>query len=103
MILSVSAVIGFAVYYELVEISFLEPVSSNGMKVTCFMPVCLEYLFCNHTAVTRLVAKSRVSELAGCHRIYYWSCQRGTLSVGRSHHWSNKTIVFSTTNAFGAQ
>jgi hypothetical protein len=33
MILSASAVISFAVYYELVEVSYLEPVSSNGMKV----------------------------------------------------------------------
>lgn len=33
MILSVSAVLGFAVYYELVEVSYLEPVTSNGMKV----------------------------------------------------------------------
>jgi hypothetical protein len=41
MILSVSAVIGFAVYYELVEISFLEPVSSNGMKVTCLLNASL--------------------------------------------------------------
>lgn len=33
MILSVAAVAGFAVYYSIVEVSFLEPVTDAGIKV----------------------------------------------------------------------
>ncbi len=111
MILSVSAVIGFAVYYELVEVSFLEPVSSNGMKVFVFINMNHEFkgceltmfVLCCFSVVARLVTKSWVPKLAGCYWIYNWCCQRSTLSVSCAHYWNNKTNIFSVTNAFDTQ
>lgn len=92
IILSVSAVVGFAVYYELINVTYLETVNSNGLGVSTVFEIAniYEYDICfsGRLARNHVATGPRLPELAVDDWCRYWSNLRRSLHRSHDNNWN---------------